>query len=377
MLKRVMFNLAIFSLSIIVAVIAGEGIARWFLHYQDKVLQERNRANILTQVDKDDLFMPIQLGSFTNHPDWLVHWWGFDIRTDSLGCRTGIAAPDNARTLLFLGDSMIFGLGLSDSSTIPVLVQTEINRQSPQTPCRVVNAGVIGYDFQQYLYNLKRLAPVLKPDLVLVGICYNDLLPNEDPFGNVLADRPGVQADALTRRHSVAADCKSPLSCLKAFFRSTALYQVWRMSGIPARLHSPGRTVTSPIKKAGMEHAPGQVEEFIATAGRLGVPLAFVYLPVYESLGKASEIVYVHLLTGAGQPVLDLSFSTRLVKDSYFLRESGGHLNPDIHFNEQGSRVVAEEISRWLLEKGLWNTGKSREQPGQGLSSFTQTILKN
>jgi hypothetical protein len=353
MLKRLLMNSMLIGISLVVALLLGEVAARIFLHYQEKILQERNQANILTQVDKESLFIPAWPGSFANDANRTLHWWGQVIHTDSLGCRVGTEAPDNSRVILFLGDSMIFGLGLPDSSTIPALLQQDLNRLNPERPTKVVNAGVIGYDFQQYLYQLRRLAPALRPGLVLVGICYNDLLPNEDPFGTVLADRPGVSPNALTRTHSVSTDCDAPLNCFKALLRSTALYQVWRQSGIPTKLRRPKATNAGAVMTAEMNRAPSLVNEFLQTAHELNLPLAFVYFPQYETLGQPSPVVYCRLLEDAGQPVLDMSFSKTLEKDLYFLRESGGRLKPDIHFNLNGSRVVAAEISRWLLENHL------------------------
>jgi lysophospholipase L1-like esterase len=316
----------------------------------------KNRANVLTQVDKEALFAPVQPGSYTNRPNWHVHWWGHDIRTDDLGCRLGPAAPDNARTILFLGDSMIFGLGLPDDSSIPALLQKDLNQLQPENPCKVINSGVIGYDFQQYLYQLKRIAPIAKPSLVVVGICYNDLLPNEDPYGNVLADRPGVDKNALKRSHAVA-NCTTPMNCVEAFIKNSALYRVWRQSELMEKLHPHPTPAAPAIKAEEYTRAPHLVDEFIQTAQELGVPLAFVYFPEYETLGTPGRIVYLELLQKAGQQVYDLSFSQNLNKDSYFLREYDGHIKPDIHFNLQGSRVVADEISRWLIARNLWKSG--------------------
>jgi lysophospholipase L1-like esterase len=355
MLKRIFSNLMLFCVSISVTLIIGESAARLFLKYQDKRIQDKNQANVLTQVDKEALFIPVQPGSFANRPNWQVHWWGHDIRTDDLGCRIGPAAPDNARTILFLGDSMIFGLGLPDSSSIPALLQADLNQMRPDNPCKVINTGVIGYDFQQYLYQLKRLAPIVSPALIVVGICHNDLLPNEDPYGNVLLDRPGVDQNALKRSHAVA-NCNSPMNCVEAFIKNSALYRVWRQSDIKAKLSPRPQGPNQNIKATEFTRAPHLVDEFIQTAQELGVPVAFVYFPEFETLGTPGRIVYLELLEKTGQPVYDLSFSQKLNKDSYFLREYDGHLKPDIHFNLQGSRIVADEISRWLVASNLWKS---------------------
>ena len=83
------------------------------------------------------------------------------------------------------------------------------------------------------------------------------------------------------------------------------------------------------------------------------VPTAFVYFPIYQSLGQDSDLIYLGLLRERGCAVLDLSHSTALNRESYFLRENRGHLLPDIHFNLTGSRAVAEEIAQWLIQHSL------------------------
>lgn len=407
MLRRLLSNTILLSASLALALLIGEGVARFYLRYQDARIQEANRANILTQVNKMDLFVPAEPGSFANRPNASLRWWGQTIRTDSLGCRVEPAAPDDARVILFLGDSMIFGLGLPDSSTIPALLQQDLNGRQPGNPTRVVNSGVIGYDFQQYLYQLQRLAPEVRPDLVLVGICYNDLLPNEDPFGNVMADRMTGPQDhmALAQDHgcscerpenltqeakaftsgtdcscqtktgsgrklicyesSMVCTCKSLVHKARMIIKSSALYQVWRQSGLHLRPKKEPARVYNQAAAASLSRAPGLVTEFIRTAREMGIPLAFVYFPQYEALGQPSPVVYVNLLRQAGEPVLDLSFSTGLSRESYFLRAAEGHLQPDLHFNLKGSRVVAGEISRWLVESGLWTDHKLNGKTGE------------
>jgi|GEM_PF-2242952 len=358
-MKRLFLNLTVAGFSAVFALGLGEVAARLYLGYQNRVLADKNAHNILTQVPKKELFIPVYPGSFANRPHARLQWWGLDIHTDSLGNRAGLPVLQPAGKILFLGDSMIFGLGLPDSAAIPAMLQTRLNGLRPDHPAQVINAGVIGYDFQQYLHQLRRLVPRVRPDLVLVGLCYNDLLPNEDPFGTVMDERTAAaSAGSPPRLAGLSPDLRESL-------KSTGLYQVLRRTDLPSLLGLRAKPRLAPALEASHNRAPALVEEFLAEARGLGVSLAFVYFPVFEHLGEEPQLVYVHLLAEREQPLLDLSFTPRLRKDSYFLREQHGVLSPDIHFNHEGSVIVAEETALWLVRAGLWPARKDMAvQPG-------------
>lgn len=354
-MKKMVINIFLLFISVVLAGTAAEGIARLFFSYQDRVLREKRSQNILTQVAKHELFQQIDPGGFANRPNAQVHWWGFDIRTDSFGCRIGPAAPESAEVVLFIGDSMTFGLGLPDSATIPGLLQARLNQAAPDHPVRVVNASVIGYDFRQYLHQLRRLIPSLKPSLVIIGICYNDLFPNEDPFQNIMAERGFAEAKSSSQKAQLAGSGRSFTGHFKQLLRETALYSLWQKSGIGVRLSSGRSEYTEPAVLASLEQAPELVDEFIAALRGYNLPYFFVYFPTPDQLGSPSDFVYVRILRERGEPVLDLSPSSELSKESYFLRESRGRLQPDIHFNLAGGQTVANEISRWLTMQKFWN----------------------
>ncbi|MBU1651801.1 hypothetical protein KKA00_06250 [bacterium] len=349
-MKKNAINLLLLFVSLGLALVGAELIARGYLAYQDKTLREKRRDNILTQVSKQDLFTPINPGSFAHKPDEKVHWWGFDIRIDSLGNRQGIPATSPNLKILFLGDSMIFGLGLADHHTIPSLLQTEL--ESTQ----VINAGVIGYDMQQYLYHLRRLTPYIKPDLVVIGICYNDLFPNEDPFRTVMADRGLADEELRARRGETTPLSGSPVRAVKRMLRETTLYLLYQQSHIKEKLKDPRpREYSQKPMLVGKEKAPQLIGEFLDSLDSLDLEAAFVYFPTPDEIGMKSNFVYVEELEKRNQPVLDLGLTDRITKESYFLREKGKYMLPDIHFNLEGSKVVAHEIAEWLKDEKLVN----------------------
>ena len=92
---------------------------------------------------------------------------------------------------------------------------------------------------------------------------------------------------------------------------------------------------------ASKEKAPQLIEEFLDSLDSLNLKAAFVYFPTPDEIGKKSNFVYVEELEKRNQPVLDLGLTNHITKESYFLREKGEYMLPDIHYNLDGSKVVA------------------------------------
>lgn len=72
--------------------------------------------------------------------------------------------------ILFLGDSMVQGWGVPLEKSMTALLEKSLNKPLRKKTIEVINAGVFGYSpFLEHLY-LKELMPVLKPDMVIVGL---------------------------------------------------------------------------------------------------------------------------------------------------------------------------------------------------------------
>ncbi|MCR5662421.1 MAG: SGNH/GDSL hydrolase family protein [bacterium] len=76
-------------------------------------------------------------------------------------------------SVMMLGDSCTYGAGVEQSKTIPANLE-KILQKDFGVPFRVYNAGCPGYSSQQSFYLFKHLAPVYKPDIIIVANFYGD-----------------------------------------------------------------------------------------------------------------------------------------------------------------------------------------------------------
>jgi hypothetical protein len=95
--------------------------------------------------------------------------------------------------ILVLGDSITLGWGVNDDETFCCQLQQRLNEGTPARHVEVINAGVAGYSTIQEAALLRRLAPELRPDLVLVGFYWNDLLMSPKGRSSAPAENVAVQ----------------------------------------------------------------------------------------------------------------------------------------------------------------------------------------
>ncbi len=100
------------------------------------------------------------------------------VATNSQGFRSpAVTVQRNPSSLrvICLGDSQTFGNGVAQDATYPARLQSHLSIQAPQGPVEVINAGVQGYNIQQEVDLLERIAPVLRPDFATIGFYINDI----------------------------------------------------------------------------------------------------------------------------------------------------------------------------------------------------------
>ncbi len=87
--------------------------------------------------------------------------------------------PQGVFRIVGLGDSVMFGRGVSDGEQYLALLEQELNKTFPDTRWQVVNTAVSGYNAVMEVETLKDKGLAYEPDLVIVNFVDNDLaLPN-------------------------------------------------------------------------------------------------------------------------------------------------------------------------------------------------------
>ncbi len=89
----------------------------------------------------------------------------FGASINSLGLRDIELAPTTKPTILFIGDSFVYGAGVKDGERFT----DRLREQLPDF--RIVNAGVAAYGTDQEYLLLRRLWPKIEPKVVVLMVC--------------------------------------------------------------------------------------------------------------------------------------------------------------------------------------------------------------
>lgn len=149
------------------------------------------------------------------------------------GALPAVPKPAGSVRVLAVGDSTTFGWGVNDDGTYVVQLEQRLKREFPGLPLDVVNGGVGAYDLKHAARLLRHLAPKLEPDVVLVGLYWNDLpyeqmtpdgVPPPRPApapGSTAAVTPATANDRATRPFRLG---NSPSGLNRVLRSSRALY---------------------------------------------------------------------------------------------------------------------------------------------------------
>ncbi len=119
----------------------------------------------------------------------------------------GLRGPEIARDkpvgesrILWLGDSVVFGIGVNYEHTLPAIVERMANDNSSGVRTRVVNMGVPSYNTEQELIQLETVGLSLQPDAVMLLFAVNDI----EAKGWVFDKRASWIADFAQRSYALS-----------------------------------------------------------------------------------------------------------------------------------------------------------------------------
>lgn len=124
-------------------------------------------------------------------------------QVNSLGLRgPEVTMPKTAdeHRLLWLGDSVVFGIGANYENTLPAIVERKANQNVGGGSYRVVSMGVPSYNTEQELIQLETVGVSLNPDAVILMFATNDI----EKKGWVFDKRESWIADFAQRSYALS-----------------------------------------------------------------------------------------------------------------------------------------------------------------------------
>jgi lysophospholipase L1-like esterase len=268
---------------------------------------------------------------------------GVALTTNSRGLRERelpLAKPPGTRRVVFLGDSVTFGAGVTDDEPFPRLLERSINGAGGG-PIETVNTGVVGYNTIQELARLERAGLPYGPDVVVLTFVVNDLLETFSIFDHQY-EPTGAFANVKVwlRRNSY----------LYRFVQQ----MYWRL-GQEMRRAREGPT--EPLRKRDrVEERLATLAEIVATTRANGAGFLLVLYPDNLtdpiSPGPSDERLTMReelqqFATREQVPLVDLSDALGDVRDP---RARQYRLREDPHPSPEGHRVIAEALRAPLTD---------------------------
>jgi lysophospholipase L1-like esterase len=308
------------------------------------------------------------------------HYVGVPVSVNRLGLRErelAVPKPSGTVRVLGVGDSVTFGYGVRLEETYLKRLEGRLQEASRGgVRYEVVNAGVEECGLDAYYHAVRTLAPLLQPDLVLVGIVLNDIQRYDD-FEHPARPRRASLQPGLARRAHGALLARSQLYYASVLTTRSLLYR-FHVLDIADLYGSPLRSVRgegAPIERA-WASSLHVLERLVDLAHARGLSLALVVFPVEVQLDAAALARYRddygvsvpdRALAGEPQrrllafgaahdvPVIDLLPALRAAGGAdLYLRKGPVRFDP-VHFSPRGHRIVGEAIHRELVERRLLN----------------------
>ena len=323
------------------------------------------RINPAGQMDEGFILYDSELG-WKLAPGWqgrhVHHDFDVSYRVNSLGFRGDDLDFARPGSVMFLGDSFTFGLGVNDDEVFAEL----LNQSSDLTH---LNAGVPGYSNDQQLLLLDTLMEYRPAKVIWVVYLGNDLLDNGEPFPLQAAHgKPyfRMTPDGRLSLQNVPVPLKpKPPAFSNKSVRSEILqghepytfWQEWIESYEIGRIVNQWVGIDSEALREHLQtSAQDQIDLFMgiiregnAALENAGIELQVVLLPgqgltregsipgIYQ---KTLSSVLTDELDSAGIDVLDMAGRLKT------LENPGGLFHPNEgHFNREGHRWLAEEFS--------------------------------
>jgi hypothetical protein len=291
---------------------------------------------------------------------------GIVLHTNARGLREreiGAARSDTLRVYV-LGDSVVFGLGVTAEQAFPRALERVLTRDLGR-PVEVINGGVPGYGTLQELRFLEETIESLRPSVVLVTVSvFNDIADNvkfartekrwqDTPtaiYNPLLWLRQNSQLYLMTRRYrsGVSAEKMMDIHAVKPLPATRRGIEITEQSlaslAETARKH--GATFGVILAPAQKQSSPYLWDETLRGHGLDGT--AYAYDMPNRRFGEFAERERL--------PLLDLLPALRGVHDEVYENE---------HWTPAGHELVAEVIADFLRQNQILPAGAAALNNGE------------
>lgn len=235
----------------------------------------------------------------------------FVVTTNEHGCRAMPSVSHRNKSVLFLGDSCTFGVGVDGHQTFAERLQTSL----PEVQC--VNAGVPGYSAYQGKLHLQRQLKRMAPDVVVLAFLFNDM----------------SSWDNMSDMQHAAAS-KSLAARMVAHSRIASLMATWK----PAPRYPSERDETPRLSD---EEYSRQIQDIVDVCRANSAQPVLVVWPLRSQMNRGSDLVKQdiirHIAREEQLEIVDLL--------PFFRQEGGEALFADVvHANVAGHRLVADKL---------------------------------
>jgi len=261
--------------------------------------------------------------------------------------------PAGTRTILFLGDSVVFGPGLEYQETIPARLESMLGQGT-----RVINGGVPGMSMEDELAWLEEVMGEVWPDIVILGFYLNDTVRSI-----VLVEEYGDLGEFWVESITRARRCSAMANLVWKRVNSARLINARKMKtgwvnyfnqGLwKERREAYDRIVEladddfgAAWKESSWERTDRRMERFAKRCRAAGARPAAVIFPV--SIQVESKVAdsypqerFMQISEKHGVPVLDLLPALRENNEVNIFYDQ-------CHFTPQGAHLAARLIADWL-----------------------------
>jgi lysophospholipase L1-like esterase len=277
------------------------------------------------KADKDVFWSP--------QPGFKGEFQGKPVSINSIGLRGGEvpARRPGSRRVLCFGDSITFGYGAGDDETYPF----HLGQLLGDGHVEVLNAGVTGFTSHQVLGHVRRLLPMLRPDVVTVCIGWND--------GNVRT----ADDREYARRLALARDVDGALD-------QSYLYRALKATYLRSQVRA-GTSATRDVARVSLEQYKENLAAIVAECRKAGARPVFISLPqrkdpsARRSRGTPYAVALIETARSLNVPVLDVGElgidTTRSSTMEYFI--------DSLHFSPAGSERMAQILAPQLAAAGV------------------------